>query len=102
MLIPSSKESGDAGKNAMRHTTRLRQLVEDEAILVAPGTYDPLMARLIAQAGFQAVEMNGALDRQGNKAEIGTLWFSSTIFRRRGGDPLYDCSYCVACEVTAA
>jgi 2-methylisocitrate lyase-like PEP mutase family enzyme len=34
--------------------------VNDEKILVAPGTYDPLMARLIAQAGFEAVEMNGA------------------------------------------
>jgi len=44
----------------MRHTTKLRQLVNDEKILVAPGTYDPLMSRLIAQAGFEAVEMNGA------------------------------------------
>lgn len=44
----------------MKHTTKLRQLVNDEKILVAPGTYDPLMARLIAQAGFEAVEMNGA------------------------------------------
>ncbi len=44
----------------MRHTTKLRQLVNDEQILVAPGTYDPIMARMIAQAGFKAVEMNGA------------------------------------------
>lgn len=44
----------------MRHTTRLRRRINDDQILVAPGTYDPLMARLIAQAGFEAVEMNGA------------------------------------------
>ncbi len=44
----------------MKHTTKLRQLVDAEKILVAPGTYDPLMARMIAQAGFEAVEMNGA------------------------------------------
>lgn len=44
----------------MKHTTRLRQLVNDEQILIAPGTYDPLMARMIARAGFEAVEMNGA------------------------------------------
>jgi 2,3-dimethylmalate lyase len=44
----------------MKHTTKLRQLVDAEKILVAPGTYDPLMARLIAHAGFEAVEMNGA------------------------------------------
>ena len=44
----------------MRHTTKLRRRINDEKILVAPGTCDPLMARLIAQAGFEAVEMNGA------------------------------------------
>lgn len=44
----------------MRQTTKLRRRIEDEQILVAPGTYDPLMARLMAQAGFEAVEMNGA------------------------------------------
>lgn len=44
----------------MRHTTKLRRRINDEKILVAPGTYDPLMARMIAQAGFEAVEMNGA------------------------------------------
>ena len=44
----------------MRHTTKLRRRINEEKILVAPGTYDPLMARLIAQAGFEAVEMNGA------------------------------------------
>lgn len=44
----------------MRQTTKLRRRIEDEEILVAPGTYDPLMARLMAQAGFEAVEMNGA------------------------------------------
>ncbi len=44
----------------MRQTTKLRRRIEDEEILIAPGTYDPLMARLMAQAGFEAVEMNGA------------------------------------------
>lgn len=44
----------------MRQTTKLRRRIEDEEILVAPGTYDPLMARLMAQAGYEAVEMNGA------------------------------------------
>ena len=44
----------------MRQTTKLRRRIEDDEILLAPGTYDPLMARLMAQAGFEAVEMNGA------------------------------------------
>ena len=44
----------------MKHTTKLRELVNREEILVAPGTYDPLMAKLIAHAGFDAVYMTGA------------------------------------------
>lgn len=47
-------------ESAMKQTTKLRELVNDEAILLTPGTYDPLMAKLIALAGFKAIEMNGA------------------------------------------
>ena len=31
----------------MKHTTKLRKLIEGDDILVCPGTYDPLMAKLI-------------------------------------------------------
>ncbi|MGK0173610.1 MAG: 2-methylisocitrate lyase-like PEP mutase family enzyme, partial [Gammaproteobacteria bacterium] len=44
----------------MKHTTRLRELINAPEILVAPGTYDPLMAKIIAHAGFDAVYMTGA------------------------------------------
>ena len=43
----------------MRITTRLRQLLAGSDLLVAPGAYDALSARLIAQAGFPAVYMTG-------------------------------------------
>ena len=43
----------------MRTTTRLRALLAGPDVLVAPGAYDALSARLIAQAGFQAVYMTG-------------------------------------------
>jgi carboxyvinyl-carboxyphosphonate phosphorylmutase len=43
----------------MRTTTRLRQLLAGPDLLVAPGAYDALSARLIAQAGFPAVYMTG-------------------------------------------
>lgn len=43
----------------MRSTTRLRQLLAGPDLLVAPGAYDALSARLIAQAGFPAVYMTG-------------------------------------------
>ncbi len=43
----------------MRATTRLRSLLAGPDLLVAPGAYDALSARLIAQAGFPAVYMTG-------------------------------------------
>src|SRR2546429_6397414 len=43
----------------MRTTTRLRDLLAGPDLIVAPGAYDALSARLIAQAGFQAVYMTG-------------------------------------------
>jgi 2-methylisocitrate lyase-like PEP mutase family enzyme len=44
----------------MKATTRLRQLIADPEILVAPGAYDGITARLIEQAGFAALYMTGA------------------------------------------
>lgn len=44
----------------MKHTTRLRNLIEREEILMCPGTYDPLMAKLIKRMGFEAMYMTGA------------------------------------------
>jgi 2-methylisocitrate lyase-like PEP mutase family enzyme len=44
----------------MRATTRLRQLLRSPELVVAPGAYDAITARLIAQAGFSAVYMTGA------------------------------------------
>ena len=43
----------------MRTTTRLRELLASPDLIVAPGAYDALSARLIAQAGFPAVYMTG-------------------------------------------
>ncbi|HZS75588.1 MAG TPA: isocitrate lyase/PEP mutase family protein [Ktedonobacteraceae bacterium] len=43
----------------MRVTTRLRELLASPDLLVVPGAYDALSARLIAQAGFPIVYMTG-------------------------------------------
>ena len=43
----------------MRTTTRFRSLLAGPDLLVAPGAYDGLSARLIAQAGFPLVYMTG-------------------------------------------
>src|ERR1700755_1128606 len=39
---------------------RLRELLRDAAMVVAPGAYDGLTAKLVTQAGFAAVYMTGA------------------------------------------
>jgi len=44
---------------AMRVTRRLRELLDGPELVVAPGAYDGLSARLIAQAGFSLVYMTG-------------------------------------------
>lgn len=44
----------------MNAATQLRQLLARPEIVVAPGAYDGLNARLIQQAGFAAVYMTGA------------------------------------------
>ena len=43
----------------MRKTTRLKKLLTDKALLVAPGAYDVLSAKVIEMAGFDAVYMTG-------------------------------------------
>jgi 2,3-dimethylmalate lyase len=44
----------------MRTTTRLRQMLAAPGLIVAPGAYDGISARLIEAAGFSAVYMTGA------------------------------------------
>jgi 2-methylisocitrate lyase-like PEP mutase family enzyme len=45
---------------AMTGATGLRALLRGEAMVIAPGAYDGLTAKLVAQAGFPAVYMTGA------------------------------------------
>ena len=44
----------------MRATTKFRKLLEQPGIIMAPGAYDCLTAKLIETAGFPAVYMTGA------------------------------------------
>lgn len=44
----------------MTTTKRLRALLARDAPLLAPGAYDGITARLVAEAGFEAVYMTGA------------------------------------------
>lgn len=44
----------------MKKTTRLRQLIEDRKLLIMPGAFDVISAKLIEQAGFDAIQASGA------------------------------------------
>jgi len=44
----------------MSSAANLRRILREEAMLVAPGAYDGLTARLVEDAGFSAVYMTGA------------------------------------------
>src|SRR5215467_6143401 len=44
----------------MRTTTLLREMLNSPGIIVAPGAYDGISARLIERQGFKAVYMTGA------------------------------------------
>jgi 2,3-dimethylmalate lyase len=45
---------------AMRPTTRLRELLRRSRLLVAPGAWDALSARIVEEAGFDAVYVTGS------------------------------------------
>ncbi len=67
----------------MSVTTRLRVLLAQPDLLVAPGAYDALSARLITQAGFPAVYMTGfgtAASTLG-QPDVGLLTMSEMVSR---------------------
>ena len=43
----------------MKKTTLFKKLVKDDEILLLPGAYDALSAKIIEQAGFKAVTLGG-------------------------------------------
>ena len=61
----------------MRASTRLRQRLASPGIVVAPGCYDGLSARLVAEAGFEAAYASGgAIARSTGIPDLGLLSFS--------------------------
>src|SRR5438045_9786628 len=67
----------------MRVTTRLRLLLAGPELIVAPGAYDALSARLIANAGFPVVYMTGfgAAASVLGQPDVGLLTMSEMVSR---------------------
>ena len=58
----------------MRASTKLRRLIEGDDVIVAPGCYDGLSARLVESAGFPAVYVSGgAMARSTGIPDMGLL-----------------------------
>ncbi|MGE5513054.1 MAG: isocitrate lyase/PEP mutase family protein [Bacteroidota bacterium] len=66
----------------MRKSTQLRNLLKSGHTVVAPGVYDGLSARLVAQAGFQAAYASGgAIARSCGVPDLGLLSLSENADR---------------------
>lgn len=69
----------------MSKTSLLKKLVNEQKILLAPGTHDALSARIIEKAGFQAVYMTGYGQSASvlGKPDIGLLSMAEMADRAR-------------------
>jgi 2-methylisocitrate lyase-like PEP mutase family enzyme len=66
----------------VRATTRLRTILSSGRIAVAPGAFDGLSARLVAQAGFPAVYASGgAIARSTGVPDLGLMSMGSIVDR---------------------
>ena len=66
----------------MRATTKLRNILKSGRIAVAPGAFDGLSARLVAQAGFPAVYASGgAVARSAGLPDLGLIPVDAIVER---------------------
>jgi 2-methylisocitrate lyase-like PEP mutase family enzyme len=66
----------------MRSTTKLRTLLNAGTTVVAPGVYDGMSARLVAQAGFRAAYASGgAIARGSGIPDLGLLSLAEIVAR---------------------
>jgi 2-methylisocitrate lyase-like PEP mutase family enzyme len=66
----------------VRATTRLKNMLSENRIVVAPGAYDGLSARLVEQAGFPAVYASGgAIARSTGVPDMGLISPDEIIVR---------------------
>ncbi|MCW5588508.1 MAG: oxaloacetate decarboxylase [Legionellales bacterium] len=66
----------------MKKTTQLRQYINSNEILICPGVFDGLSARLVEQAGFRCIYASGgAIARSAGFPDLGLLSFSEITTR---------------------
>ncbi|OGT68919.1 MAG: isocitrate lyase [Gammaproteobacteria bacterium RIFCSPHIGHO2_12_FULL_45_9] len=66
----------------MKASTRLRNLLRTQKLIIAPGAFDGLSARLVEQAGFEAIYASGgAIARAAGYPDLGLLSFTEITER---------------------
>ena len=67
----------------MKPTTKLRELLKRDEALMAPGAFDPMAAKLVERAGFEAVYMTGAGVSHSSLGmpDLGLLTFTEMVDR---------------------
>ena len=70
----------------MRATTTLRCMLNEPGIIVAPGAYDGISARLIERHGFKTVYMTGAGTAASalGQADLGLTTLTEMLTRAMG------------------
>lgn len=65
----------------MKKTTMLRKLLEREEILLVPGAYDAITAKVIQKTGFEAVYMSGSCTSSAllGQADVGFLTMTEMV-----------------------
>src|SRR3989337_2461259 len=71
-----------SGNKGMTSRRKLKQLLARRQLLIAPGVFDGLSARLVGEAGFEGVDLSGgAVARSMGVPDIGLLTMSEVIER---------------------
>ncbi len=66
----------------MRRTTQLRNLLKEKRLLVAPGAFDGLSARLIERAGFPLIyATGGGIARSMGYPDMGLITMNEVLLR---------------------
>ena len=65
----------------MKKTTLFKKLIEDDEILVAPGIYDGITARLVQSMGFKTALISGAgiSNSRLGKPDVGIMGLADNV-----------------------
>src|SRR3989304_3745419 len=70
------------GNKCMTSRRKLKRLLARRQLLIAPGVFDGLSARLVEEAGFEAIYLSGgAVARSMGVPDIGLVTMSEVIER---------------------